>query len=40
METKTQGIAMKFGMLVIGLKEYGASTDELAKRNACFETPQ
>ena len=35
---KTQRIAMKIGMLVIGLDENVVSVDELAQRKMCFNT--
>ena len=35
-EGKTKRIAMKFGMLVIGLEENRRSIDELAQTKKCF----
>ena len=36
MGTETPNIAIKFGMLVIGLGENAASIDQLAQRKKCF----
>ena len=38
-ETKTQTIAMKFGMLVIGVGENAMSIDELAKKKSFWGIP-
>ena len=37
--TKTCGIVMKFGMLVIGLEENIMSIDQLAQRRNVFKHP-